>query len=85
MTDEQLAASGPPLIVARPRHLRPIRLEYRRTSQPPSDNWVGIMYRRDGQHYTQAGVGLFKDGKWMNANRWPLGEGEWLWVEMVRD
>lgn len=85
MTDEQLAQCGRPLGVARLRHLRGMRLEYRRTSQLPPDNWVGIMYRRNGDSFLQSGIGMFKDGEWLNDKRQPLPEGEWLWVEMVRE
>lgn len=85
MTDEQLAECGPPVGVARLRHLRGMRLEYRRTSQLPPDNWMGIMYRRSGDSFLQSGIGMFKDGAWLNEKRQPLPDGEWLWLEMVRE
>lgn len=85
MTDEQLAECGPPYMVARLRHLGRMRLEYRRTSQPPPDNWVGIIYRRSEDSFLQSGVGIFKDGQWLNDKRKPLADGEWLWVEMVKE
>lgn len=83
MTEEQLAECGPPVAVARLRHLG--RLEYRRISCPPPDNWVGIMYRRSGDSFPQLGVGVFKDGEWRGGNGQPLGAGEWLWLEIVGD
>lgn len=85
MTKEQLAECGPPAAVVRLPHLASLRLEYRRTSSPPPDNWVGIVYRRSGDSFIRSGVGMFKDGEWLNDKRQPLGDGEWLWAELVSD
>ena len=57
-------------------YLRGVRFELRPIECGAPENWVGIMYRRLGNQYRQAGAGIFREGRWLNARKKPLsGEG----------
>jgi hypothetical protein len=60
------------------------RFEARPFSMPPTEGYVGIIYRTTdgGKTYQQCGVGAFKNGEWKHHSKKPL-EGDCFWTLMV--
>ena len=80
---DDLEQLGPPTFAFRAYGLPNVRFEGRPISTPPKDNWVGIIYRPTAEGgYRQAGVGMFKDGRWLNANRRSI-DGDIYWTAIV--
>jgi hypothetical protein len=84
MTSDEANRCGPPLAVARMPWLPKMRTEYRHISSEAPEKTVAIMYRREGDSYSQRGVGIFQGGRWVRKGGKPI-EGDYLWAALVNE
>jgi hypothetical protein len=82
-----MSETGPIAFTIRSPYLPHTVFEGRSCEYVPADNTVALMYRRNDTGYIKAGVGHFKDGRWLRGNtRRPFAHTVGLyWVRIVHE